>query len=255
VLPVERYQRIEQALRTGSVAATDEVARELGVSVETIRRDFMTMEQRGVVRRVHGGVVSAGSTFAAHEPSFVDRALLAGAEKATIATAAAAMVSDGQLVVMDIGTTILAVARALGKEFRGTVATCSLLVASELANRVGVQVLLSGGRLRGGDLALSNGQTLGFFADLHADIAFLGCGGIDPAGGLTDHHFDEVATRRLMIANSAHSYVVADHRKLGLIAPHRVCGLDGVDGVITDGEPPTPLRLNIEKAGGHLVCV
>ncbi len=252
--PIERHDRIEQALRTTRVLGTEDIARQLDVSVETIRRDFMTLEQRGLLTRVHGGAIAGGSAYALQEPPFVDRALLANGGKAAIGRTAAAMVSDGQTVVMDVGTTVLAVARALPPGFRGTVATCSLLVAAELAEREHVEVLLSGGRVRGGDLAVSNSQTLGFFADLRADIAFLGSGGIDAAAGLTDFHVDEVATRRLLIANASAAWVLADASKLGLVAPHRVCGLDAIDGVITDAGAAPELDHALRQAGGRLVC-
>ena len=123
--------------------------------------------------------------------------------------------SAGQTLLLDVGTTVLEVARALPPDFRGTVATCSLLVAAELAGRRDVEVLVSGGRVRGGDLSLSNAQTVAFFADVRADLAFLGSGGVDAVAGLTDYHLDEVATRRTIIANAARAFIVADSGKLG----------------------------------------
>jgi DeoR/GlpR family transcriptional regulator of sugar metabolism len=156
-------------------------------------------------------------------------------------------------VVIDVGTTALEVARALPITFRGTVATCSLLVAAELAGRPTVEVLVSGGRVRAGDLACSNAQALSFFADLRPDVAFLGSGGVDTGTGLTDFHLDEVATRRIILANTARSYVLADSTKFGRVAPHRVCGLEEFDGLITDEMTSAPLRAAIERAGGVVV--
>lgn len=89
-----------------------------------------------------------------------------------------------------------------------------------------------------------------FFADLNADVAFLGSGGVDPAAGLTDYHLDEVASRRLMIANTVRSYVLADSRKLGRVAAHRVCALDEIDGLVTDEAPSPELREALEESGG-----
>ena len=250
MLPIERHNRIEQALRSTRVVGTDGLAEALDVSVETIRRDFISLERRGLLRRVHGGAVSAGPTFAAAEPSFADRSVLAHGSKAAIGKLAADLISDGQTIILDVGTTVLEVAKALRPQFRGAVATCSLLVAAELAGREGIEVLLSGGRVRGGDLALSNAQTVAFFADLHADIAFLGSGGVDAGAGLTDFYLDEVATRRQIVASASRCYALADRSKLGLVAPHRVCGLEAIDGVITDGPAKSDLQAAVERAGG-----
>ena len=253
MLSARRHDLIVEALRSAGVVSTDELAQRLEVSVETVRRDLVVLERRGALRRVHGGAAPARA-FGGTEASFDDRSNTATEEKRAIGRRAAELVSCGQTVVLDVGTTALEVARALAPEFRGTVATCSLLVAGELANRGDVEVLVSGGRLRHGDLALSNAQTLSFFTDLRADIAFLGSGGVDAVAGLTDFHVDEVATRRVMIANAARSYVLADSSKLGRVAPHRVCPLAEIDGLITDGDVPTALSIAVQGTGGVVLA-
>ena len=118
-----------------------------------------------------------------------------------------------------------------------------------VAGRTGVEVLVSGGRVRGGDLACSNHQALEFFSNIRADVAFLGSGGLDADAGLTDFHIDECATRKTILAGTAKSYVLADASKFGRVAPHRVCGFDRVEAVITDQCPPDRLRDAIESAG------
>lgn len=251
MLAAKRHELIGGALRTAGVVSTEELAQGLGVSLETVRRDLVALERRGALRRVHGGA-ALGATFGGEEP-FADRSVLETSAKQAIGRRAADLVTSGQTIILDVGTTALEVARALPPSFRGTVATCSLLVACELAGRRDVEVLVSGGRLRSGDLSLSNAQTSSFFADLRADLAFLGSGGVDAVAGLTDFHLDEVATRRVIIENAARSFVLADAVKLGRVAPHRVCGLAEVDGLITDGEVPAALALIIEGSGGTLL--
>ncbi|GAA4057170.1 DeoR/GlpR family DNA-binding transcription regulator [Actinomadura miaoliensis] len=252
MLAAERHRRICAALRDKRVVRTEEFARMLGVSAETVRRDLVVLERRGSLVRVHGGATSTAGGFG-EEASFAERSTTDREAKVAIGRAAAALVRPGQTVIIDVGTTAVEVARALPQNHRGIVATCSLLAAAELAGRPGVEVLVSGGRLRAGDLACSGAHANGFFADLNADVAFLGSGGVDAAAGLTDFHLDEVAGRRVMIANTVRSYVLADARKLGRVAPHRVCGLDEIDGLITDETPPPTLRAAIEDAGGAVV--
>src|SRR5437868_6005216 len=253
MLPAERHARIEETLKSARIVSTEELIRVLNVSGETIRRDLKTLERSGVLVRVHGGAVSANSTFGGEEAPFVERSGTGHEAKAAIGRAAAGLVRTRQTLIIDVGTTAVEVARALPEDFRGTVATCSLLVAAELAGRSEVEVLLSGGRVRAGDLACSNAQAIAFFADLRADIAFLGSGGVDAEAGLTDFHLDEVAVRRVILANSVRSYALADATKFGRVAPHRVCDLDAIDGLVTDARPSPALEHAVERSGGVIV--
>lgn len=249
MLPVARHDAIVEYVNTAHTASTDELAALLGVSAETVRRDLALLEQRGVLRRVHGGAATVHKR-GGEEPSFSERAEKRRQSKHEIATIATNLIESGQTVVIDIGTTAVEVARAIPPTFRGTVATPSLLVAAELAARQEVTVLVSGGRVRGGDLACSNPHAKALFADLYADIAFIGSGGVDAAAGLTDYHLDEIDVRRTIIANSARTFILADSSKLDCIAPHRVCGLDAVSGVITDVDGSPAVAAAVREAGG-----
>ena len=114
-------------------------------------------------------------------------------------------------------------------------------------------MLIAGGRVRPGDLAVSNAHTVAFFEEIHADVAFLGSGCVSPDDGLTDFYIDEIATRRVLIANSATTYVLADSSKLDKVAPHRVCGVDEVTAFITDQAPPEQLEAAFRDAAGHII--
>lgn len=252
MLAAERRARIQAELRRRPSASTELLAELCAASAETIRRDLVALEAQGLLTRVHGGAI--GAVGDPGEGSFAERSVQAESAKATIARLAAGLVRTGQTVIIDIGTTALHLARAFPSDFRGTVATPSLPAAAELAGRPGIEVLVSGGRVRGGDLACSNAQTVGFFRELRADIAFLGSGGVDVAAGLTDYHLDEVATRRVMVAQSARSYVLADAAKLGRVAPHAVCGLADLAGLVTDSEVPAELRTVLERFGGAVLA-
>ena len=251
MLVVERHAKIRDVVETRRVVSTEDLARVLDVSTETVRRDLVQLGNRGQLRRVHGGA-AARSVHVGPEPVFEDRAALNADAKVAIASVAVGLVQSGQTIVLDVGTTAVQVARALPDTFVGTVATCSLLVAAELATRSTIEVLIPGGRVSRGDLAVSGAPTVAFFADLRADVAFLGSGGIDADAGLTDFHFGEVATRRVILAHSARSYVLADSSKFARVAPHRVCGLDELSALITDRRPPAALMRAVHKAGAEI---
>jgi DeoR family transcriptional regulator, fructose operon transcriptional repressor len=249
VLPVERHDAIVEAVSSGAAVSTDELVRRLGVSAETIRRDLALLEERGAIRRVHGGAAAVADRRVI-EPSFTERSMIRHQAKAQLARVAAQLLENGQTIVIDIGTTAVAVAHAIPRGFSGTVVTPSLPVAVELADRPGIEVLVAGGHVRAGDLACSNAHTKAFFADIYADIALLGSGGVHPEAGLTDFHLNEIDVRRTIIANSARSYILADSSKLGQVAPHRVCELSAVDGLITDQNTVPAVAAAIEETGG-----
>ena len=252
MLAAERHRRIVAELARATFVTTDDLTTLLGVSHETVRRDLALLEQRGELARVHGGATALRSPVG-EEASFTERRDAHLGEKRAIGRAAAALVEPHQTVVIDVGTTALEVARALPADHVGVIATPSLLVATEVSTRPGVEVLVSGGRLRGGDLACSNAQTVEFFTDLRADLLFLGSGGVAPYG-LTDFHLDEVATKRAMLANAARRCVLADSSKFGRTAAHRVCRLRDFDTLLTDTDDcPPDLASALREAGTRVV--
>ena len=252
MLPVERHEAIAEAVGAAQAVSTDELVRRLGVSAETVRRDLALLEEKGVLRRVHGGAAPVAERRVV-EPTFTERSMIHHQAKAQMARVAAGLLENGQTVIIDIGTTAVAVAQAIPRSFVGTVVTPSLPVAVELADRPDVEVLLAGGRVRAGDLACSSAFTKNFFADIYADIALLGSGGVHAEAGLTDFHLDEIDVRRAIIANSARSYILADSSKVGQVAPYRVCQLSAVDGLITDQHTDPAVKAAIEETGGAVL--
>ncbi|MER5439710.1 DeoR/GlpR family DNA-binding transcription regulator [Streptomyces sp. NPDC002790] len=251
MLAAERHRRIVAEIGRQKFVTTDDLTELLGVSRETVRRDLALLEGRGEISRVHGGATGSQAPVGEEAP-FSERTGTLTVQKEAIGRAAARLIAPHQTVVIDVGTTALEVARALPADHVGVIATPSLLVAAEVSTRPRVEVLVSGGRLRPGDLACSNAQTVQFFGDLRADMVFVGSGGVAPYG-LTDFHLDEVATKRAMLAGAGHRYVLADSSKLGRTAVHRVCALDGFDTLITDGPCPDELAAALEGAGGAVV--
>jgi DeoR family transcriptional regulator, fructose operon transcriptional repressor len=232
MLPTQRRQAIVAELRDAAAVSADDLARRFGVSVETIRRDLRALRDRGLLERVYGGATRPSRS---SEGSFAARSTRHVEAKRAIARLAASLIEPEDTVVIDIGTTALEVARALPAVFHGRVLTSSVPAALELSARDDVELLLCGGQVRPGDGACSGAHAEAFFSEFYADKAFLGSGGVHPEAGLTDYYPAEVVIRRTIIKHSACSYVLADAAKLGAIAVHRVCPLDRIDAVITDG--------------------
>jgi DeoR/GlpR family transcriptional regulator of sugar metabolism len=237
MLPTQRRQAILAQVRKHSAVSADDLAREFGVSVETIRRDLRKLGDRGLLDRVYGGATRPAGR--SSEGSFAARSVRRMTAKRAIAGLAASFVEPGDTVIIDVGTTALEVARALPAEFEGRVLTNSVPVAMELSARREIELLLCGGQVRHGDGACAGAHAEAFFAEFYADRAFLGSGGVHPEAGLTDYYPGEVVVRRTIIEHTAASYVLADSSKIGVIAVHRVCPLDRVTAVLTDdeGEP------------------
>ena len=247
MLPTQRRQAIVAQVRRQSAVSADDLAREFGVSVETIRRDLRRLGEKGLLDRVYGGATRPAGR--SSEGSFAARSMRRMTAKRAIAQRAASLIEPGETVVIDVGTTALEVARALPASFEGRVLTNSVPVAMELSGRREVEILLCGGQVRHGDGACSGGHAETFFAEFYADKAFLGSGGVHAEAGLTDYYPSEVVVRRTIIGHTAACYVLADSSKLGTIAVHRVCPLDRVTAVLTDDQGESSAHEALANAG------
>jgi DeoR/GlpR family transcriptional regulator of sugar metabolism len=226
-------------------ATLDELVRAVGVSESTVRRDLEALNLGGQVKRTHGGAVYPGE--ARGLPAFEDRAATAAAEKQAIGRAAAALLDDGDTVLLDGGTTTLEVARALvGRPMQ--VVTNSLPIAQLLASSATVDLILIGGFVYPrtgvalGPLAVATMQ------GIRVKTAILGAGGI-VADGIYNHNLLLVETERQMMACGQDVMIVADGSKFGRQALARLCGLDEVRHLVVDPGLPDDYRGLIESAG------
>jgi DeoR/GlpR family transcriptional regulator of sugar metabolism len=251
MLPEERRLQIVEQMRAKPLVRADDLAELFGVSIETVRRDLLALQRDGLIRRVYGGATASGPR--AFEPPFDRRRTLHLEEKRAIARLAASLVRPGETLILDVGTSVAELARALPADHRGAVLTNSLLVAAELAERDELELHVSGGRVRAGDLACAGSHAQTFFADCYADKAFLGSGGVHPEAGLTDYHLEEVPVRRTMLDHAAERYVLADSSKLGHVAVRKVCPLERLSAVITDERVEPGIARALQDKGVRLL--
>ncbi len=231
----QRRAHIEHRLQstTGRLGYI-ELAQELGVSEMTIRRDFEALEKRGIVRRVLGGAIPFVSK--TEEPSFESRLVQAADQKAHIASAVIELLKPHETVILDSGSTVLAVARGLRDRGLGlTIVTPSVLAALELVDEHDTDVFLAGGRLRKGELSLIGSDAERALERFNCDTCILGVAGVDPTHGLTDYHSEESGMKRAIIGSADRVIVPVDSSKLGKVHLISVAPLTAATVIVTDG--------------------
>lgn len=223
------------ALRASDVVSVAELAVEHAVSEMTIRRDLDELAQQGVVRRVRGGAVSL--LLRGDEPPFGVREREAVEAKRRIAAEVAALLADGEAVLLDSGTTSLEIARVI-RDRRLTVLPLCLQSATELSAASRIRLVLPGGEVRPGELSFTGPLTESAIRSLRFDTAVIGCCGLSAEHGLTAHDLSDVAVKQAAIASARRVIVATDSGKFTRTAFGAVCPLDRLDMVVTDTSLP-----------------
>jgi len=247
MLAVERRRLIAEMLRSRGVVSVADLAEQLDTTEITVRRDMRAMARDGLLVRAHGGAVLPAAI--GHEPSYSEKAHLAGAEKASIARLAVRLILPGDSILLGPGTTTLALARLLTEIPELTVVTNSLLVAQALMAAPRVEVILTGGTLRRSIHALVGPAAEESVRALRASKAFISGNGFTAERGLSTPSPLVAATDRAF-ANAAQQVVVlADHTKLGQETMCQTVPAARVHTLITDhGADPVVLAA-IRDAG------
>ena len=249
-MKLDRRNQIIDMINRQRTVKNSELMERFGISIETVRRDLEYLENQGYLRRVYGGAVVNLSL--SSEPEYASRSQARSEEKMAIAAEAARLVQDHDSIYMGVGTTVQAMARFLRNVQELTVFTNALRTAVELSELPNCTVILSGGRVRPKELAVSGFPAEENLSRFNVDKAFIGIGGITEAG-VTDFHMDEASIHRQLIANARQAIVLADSEKLGTRAVVNVCALEQVDMIITDSGAPKHLVKELEQAGVRVV--
>ncbi|NTW39671.1 MAG: DeoR/GlpR transcriptional regulator [Cellulomonadaceae bacterium] len=228
------------------------------ISDVTVRADLAALEQSHAVRRVRGGAIAPHPATRMETAFEVSVGEFAG-EKMRIAERAAAMVVPGMSVLLDVGTTTTAIARALVERVdldQVVVITNGLTVALELEPAAGrITVVLTGGTLRHLQHSLVNPMATVLLERLHADLGFIGCNGVEAEQGITNLNLPEAEVKRSLIAAAGRAVVVADGSKIGQVHLGRVARLDEVDSVLTGPSAPAQEVARLRRAGLDVVEV
>lgn len=248
---VERRLRMRLLAEQQGFVAVADLADRLGVSVVTVRSDLDRLAEDGVVQRVRGGAVPASERRG--ERSLEEGLSAASDEKEAIGREAAASVSSGESVILDVGTTPLAVARALvaRDDLRDvTIVTNGLSTALALEPAIPrFTVVVTGGTLRPLQHSLVEPLASEVLERLRADVVFIGCTGVHPDAGVTNVNLPEATLKRRMLHAAARRVVVADSSKLGVVDLGRVAGTEEFDRLLTGAAASEELVARFEEAG------
>ena len=232
MLPEQRRRRIVELLDAQEAADVASLAGEFGVSPATIRRDLHQLEKGGLLTRTHGGAVAPEST--AFEPLHADKTKERWAEKVSIARHAAKWVSDGDVVVLDSGSTTLALARQLKQLRQLTLITTDLKIALEVADAPGFNVICVGGLVRPGLYSVVGSIAGQALAQFHANHAFIGADAVNLRTGVSNASMQEVDVKQSVIRAASHVVLLADHSKFERSSLVKVCDLSAFDEIVTD---------------------
>lgn len=253
-----RRDQMRALIEQRAFARVADLSRELGVSAVTVRSDLDALEAQGAIRRIHGGAMPM-DTARLRERPFEEAAAEAAAAKAAIASAAADLIKPGMSLLLDVGTTAAAVARELLRrdDLAGlTVITSSLSIALLLEAAIPrVQVIVTGGTLRPLQHSLVAPLAHLVLARVHADLALIGCTGIDAEAGVTNVNLPEAEVKAAMIAAATRAAVIADGSKVGRVHLGQVAGARDIDILITDPAAPQAALAELAALDGPRIIV
>lgn len=231
LLPLERQNEIIKLLQEFRSVKIADLCKRLDVTRETIRKDLYEMEERGLIKKVHGGAILNKASF---ETKYANRKSTNNEEKQSIAKNAAEFVSDGDTIYIDYGTTALYFTRELMNKKDLTIITNSLPIASELTEYTEFEVVVIGGVIRKNENSLFGPIAYRSIENLFVDIGFFGIGGIDSKAGYTNFHMGESEVSRLMVKHSQKRVMMADYTKFNTVALNKVASFEDIHVLITD---------------------
>lgn len=257
MLAKQRYDKILELLEKNRIVHTAELVKLMSVSSETVRKDLEYLDQQGRLSRVHGGAAPLETEKAPELPrgyiSLQIRNSQNLEQKAAITEEAAALVSEGQVIALDYGSTSQMMALALMRRFRRlSVVTNSIQNALILAENPGITIILAGGVLNRDEYTLVNdfSSTL---ENIHIDIMFMTVTGIDPKIGCTDQRLNEIRIQNQMHRCASRTIVLADSSKFGRASLIKICPFNEVDTIVTDAGISPRMENLIRGIGPKLI--
>ncbi|WP_188941519.1 DeoR/GlpR family DNA-binding transcription regulator [Nakamurella endophytica] len=251
MLTAERKELLLGRLRTDGKIVAKDLAGELGLSEDTLRRDLRELAAAGLCERVYGGALPVSPALA----DLSTRAGVAVESKRRVAGHAVQLVEPGCTVLLDGGTTSLAVARALPRDLSCTVVTHSPTIAAALLEHPSVEIHLLGGRIFKHSAVACGAAAAEAAAAVSADVFLLGVTGVHARAGLTTGDAEEAAMKRTLAGRAAETWVLASAEKIGTASRYRVLPLSGVTGILADPDAGAGALGELSGAGARVVTV
>jgi DeoR family transcriptional regulator, fructose operon transcriptional repressor len=230
----ERKKKMVEYIHNQQSVSVQELSSVFAVSESTVRRDLKELEEEQLISRAHGGALAVDHVN--FEPIFSEKADKYMREKQLIASYAVQFIAEGDTVLLDAGTTTLALGQQLKAFTHLTVVTNSVAITDLLQKHDSIEVHLLGGMLRKETLALVGPFAENTLSSLHVDKAFIATNGLDVDHGLTTPNLIEAATKKQMVQSAQEVFVVADHSKAGKVSFAKFADVKDVDNYIIDSE-------------------
>lgn len=224
----------------GAVKIID-LSKQLSVSRETIRKDIYTLAEKNAVRAIRGGATTPKLHFETDYDKRMNQNVM---NKQEIAKKAVSLLTDGDSLFLDYGTTTFELSTAIKNSNLSdlTIITNSIAIAHNLREDYKNHLIILGGNLRNSESSLSGPMTLSLLDDIYAAFGFFGCGGIQPGIGITNHYFDEVEVSKKAMQHCQKRVIIADHSKFKRTALYRTTDISNVDIILSDSDISTEER-------------
>lgn len=242
----KRRSEIVKVIRSRRQMSCAELSKTFGVTEETIRKDLQELSEKGEILRTFGGAMVREYGM---ERSLDQRSILNREEKQKIAQKAVTLLKPGDLIVMDAGSTVSMMAKAIPDDLPITVLTNSLETSNILSEKENVTVICSGGKLHRKSMSYQGMLTEAAVNCFNAEKAFISCAAFDLKLGVMDSNEEAARTKQSMIRNAREVYILMDSSKMGCIAYITICPISNVNGIVIDGGIQEQTVRKLEEMG------
>lgn len=249
MLKAERHSYILKKLHEELKLNTIELAVELNISEDTVRRDLNELHDKGYLVKVYGGAYPVEEKSA----NIFDIQIVNKVEKNSVGLKAVSLLHDGQVIIMSGGTTNLAFSKLIPSELKATIYTYSLPIAMQLSQHPNIDLIFIGGKLQKNAMVTIGMDVVQVLSTIKADICFMGVSAMNVRSGLTEKGYEVSVVKKAMIQVSDKVIAMVDSGKLDTKMPHTVCDLSQLHTIITDLSPKHPKLLDYASSGVQLL--
>ena len=249
MLKKERHQYIMNKFETVEKINTFDLAVELNISEDTIRRDFNELNDKGLINKVYGGAFLAKE----QNSNVFDIKIINEDKKIAVAKKALSLLKEGQVIIMSGGTTNLVFCKQIPIDFKATIYTYSLPIAIQLSQHSNIELFFIGGKLQKKAMVTVGIDVIQVVSKIKADICFLGVSSLDVNQGLTEIGYEVSVVKKEMMKVSDKVIAMTTWDKINRKMPHKVCGIDQISTIITDLNPKSPKLKNFIEVGANIL--